>query len=182
MRVFTECLDKVFRWLGFQVEVEENCESAKMLSVVRALGRRDHSDTDCLVCCVLSHGKENGVYGVDGGVVAIKQLTEPFDGTECRSLAGKPKLFFIQACQGNREQSAVYIEPDGPSQSPSRSRGRSHSLVQSDAIVIQDSIPAAADFLLGMATINSFACFRDKIEGTWYVQTLCQNLVQLVPR
>lgn len=168
----------MFQWLGFQVVVETNCESARMLSVVRELGRRDHSHADCFVCCVLSHGKENGVHGVDGGVVAIKQLTGPFDGTECRSLAGKPKLFFIQACQGNREQSPVYLESDGPGQSPSGGR----SLVQSDAVGIQDSIPAAADFLLGMATVNSFACFRDKIEGTWYIQTLCQNLVQLVPR
>lgn len=178
MRVFTECLDKVFKWLGFQVEVENNCEGSRMLSLVRELSRRDHSHTDCLVCCVLSHGKEDGVYGVDGNVVAIKQLTEFFDGTNCRSLAGKPKLFFIQACQGNKEQRAVYIESDGPSQSRSRSR----SLVQSDAVVIRDSIPADADFLLGMATVNSFTCYRDKVEGTWYIQTLCRNLVRLVPR
>lgn len=171
-----ECLVKVFKWLGFQVEVENDCESTRMLSVVRELSRRDHSHMDCLVCCILSHGKEDGVYGVDGDVVAIKQLTEFFDGIKCRSLAGKPKLFFVQACQGNKEQRAVYIESDGPS------RSRSHSLVQSDAVVIRDSIPADADFLLGMATVNSFACYRDKVEGTWYIQTLCRNLVRLVPR
>ncbi|XP_075896344.1 caspase-8 [Nelusetta ayraudi] len=168
-----ECLDKVFKWLGFQVEVQNNCEGSRMLSLVRELSLRDHSHTDCLVCCVLSHGKEDGVYGVDGDVVAIKQLTEFFDGTNCRSLAGKPKLFFIQACQGNKEQRAVYIESDGPSQN--------RSVVQSDAVVIRDSIPADADFLLGMATVNSFTCYRDKVEGTWYIQTLCRNLVRLVP-
>lgn len=149
-----------------------------MLALVRNLGDRDHSDIDCLVCCVLSHGKEDGVYGVDGVAVPIKQLTQPFDGTKCPSLAGKPKLFFIQACQGDREQNAVYIESDGPS----RSRGRSHSLLQSDAVAVRDSIPADADFLLGMATVNFFASYRDKISGTWYIQTLCQNLVQSVPR
>lgn len=149
-----------------------------MLSVVKELGSRDHRHRDCLVCCILSHGKEDSVYGVDGIAVPIKQLTEPFDGTKCPSLAGKPKLFFIQACQGDREQNAVYIESDGPS----LSRSRSQSLVQSDAVAARDSIPANADFLLGMATLNFYASYRDKITGTWYIQTLCQNLVQSVPR
>lgn len=178
LRVFTDCLHKVFQWLGFQVMIENDCESHKMLSLVRDLGSRDHGHTDCLVCCVLSHGKEDGVYGVDGVVVPIKQLTASFDGTKCPSLAGKPKLFFIQACQGDREQDAVYIESDGPGQS----RGRSSSLLQSDAVAVRDSIPADADFLLGMATVNFFASYRDKRTGTWYIQTLCQNLVRSVPR
>lgn len=147
-----------------------------MLSVVTELGRRDHSHTDCLVCCILSHGKEASVYGVDGEVVPIKKLTKQFDGTRCPSLAGKPKLFFIQACQGDKEQDGVYIQSDGPG------RGRSHSMVQSDAVAIRDSIPVDADFLLGMATVNFFASYRDKVHGTWYIQTLCQNLVQSVPR
>lgn len=176
MRVFTGCLQKVFEWLGFQVVVKNDCQSHKMLSVMRDLGSRDHSHIDCLVCCVLSHGKEDSVYGVDGIAVPITQLTEPFDGTKCPSLAGKPKLFFIQACQGDREQNPVYIESDGPG------RSRSHSLVQSDAVAVRDSIPADADFLLGMATVNFFASYRDKVTGTWYIQTLCKNLVQSVPR
>lgn len=149
-----------------------------MLSALKELGGRDHSHMDCLVCCVLSHGKEQSVYGVDGNTVSIQQLTEPFNGTKCPSLAGKPKLFFIQACQGDREQRPVFIQTDGPA----HSRSRSGSLVQRDAVGIRDSIPADADFLLGMATVSSFASYRDKISGTWYIQTLCRKLVQLVPR
>ena len=44
---------------------------------------------------ILSHGEEGTVYGTDGPV-EIKDLVEPFKGHRCQSLAGKPKLFFIQ--------------------------------------------------------------------------------------
>lgn len=161
----------MFKWLGFEVEIKSDCKRGEMLSVLRELGSRDHSEMDCLVCCVLSHGNEGSVYGVDGSTVKIKELMEPVNGLKCASLAEKPKLFFIQACQGTSEQRAVYIEADGPAR----------SAVCSDAIK-PESIPCDADFLLGMATIPSFVSFRERKNGTWFIQSLCQNLVQMVPR
>lgn len=162
----------MFDWLGFEVETQRDCSSEKMLSLLQQLGDRDHREYDCLVCCVLSHGLEGCVYGVDGHQVNIRDLMEPVSGIECSSLTEKPKLFFIQACQGCREQEAVYIDADGPA----RSR------VLSDAIEVKDSIPSDADFLLGMATVPSFVSFRERKNGTWYIQSLCQNIVQMVPR
>ncbi|TKS67174.1 Caspase-8 [Collichthys lucidus] len=163
-----ECLEKVFKWLGFEVEVQKDCTCERMLSVMKELGGRNHSQMDSLVCCILSHGQEGSVYGVDGKTVTIRKLMEPFNGLNCSSLAGKPKLFFIQACQGKNEQAAVYLEADGP--------------VLSDAIEATHSIPADADFLLGMSTVPSFVSYREKKNGTWFIQSLCQHLVQNVPR
>lgn len=98
---------------------------------------------------------------------------DPFDGLGCVSLVEKPKLFFIQACQGNKEQKPVEI--DG------KEEGDDDDYICSDARVTE-SIPNGADFLLGMATVPSYVSFRDKTKGTWYIQSLCQNLIQLVPR
>lgn len=166
------CLCEVFMWLGFEIKIEHDCTSEKMLSVLRDLGRRDHSQMDCVVCCVLSHGNDGGVYGVDGQTVKLMELMESLNGLKCPSLAEKPKLFFIQACQGTSEQRAVYIEADGPAR----------SLVCSDAIEAKDSIPTDADFLQAMATVPSCVSFRERKNGTWFIQSLCQNLVQMVPR
>lgn len=165
------CLLEVFGWLGFEVQNHRDCDRRKILSLVSDLSRRDHSQMDCFVCCVLSHGLEGAVYGVDGQEVKLSELTDPFDGLNCRSLAEKPKLFFIQACQGSSEQGAVYIEADSPT--PSR--------ICSDAVRLRGSIPSKADQLLGMATVPLFVSYRDKTSGTWFIQSLCQNLVQLVP-
>ncbi|XP_029967262.1 caspase-8 isoform X2 [Salarias fasciatus] len=167
-----ENLSAVFQWLGFEMEIHKDCDRNKMLSVFQALSIRDHSQMDCLVCCVLSHGVEGSVYGVDDKAVKINELTDPFDGLKCRSLADKPKMFFIQACQGSEPQSAVFIQADGPALSP----------IESDAVRIVESIPAGADFLLGMSTVPSFVSFRQTDTGSWFIRSLCQNLVQMVPR
>ncbi|KAM6978422.1 caspase-8 [Tautogolabrus adspersus] len=161
-----ECLIKVFKWLGFQVVIERDCNREKMLDVVQDHGKIDHSGMDCLVCCVLSHGEQDGVFGVDGLTVALKELKEPFNGLKCPSLAEKPKLFFIQACQGLGQQEPVYIQADGPTSN--------HT--------VKDSIPSEADFLLAMATVPSFVSYRERTNGTWFIQALCQNLVQMVPK
>lgn len=162
----------MFKWLGFDVQKEKDCTRDQMLSVVQELCQRDHNRMDCLVCCVLSHGLEGSVYGVDGQLVQLKELTEPFNGLQCASLIEKPKLFFIQACQGNREQQVVQVQADSPAPGS----------LCTDARVLKDSIPCDADFLMGMATVPHFASFRDRKLGTWFIQSLCQNLVKMVPR
>lgn len=142
-----------------------------MLSLMEELASRSQREWDCVVCCVLSHGLEGCVHGVDGKTVNIKMLLELFTGTKCPSMAGKPKLFFIQACQGEKKQDVVYMDGDMPE----------HSDVDTDAVTVKESIPSDADFLLGMATVPECVSYREK-KGTWYIQSLCQNLVDMVPR
>ena len=59
------------------------------------VAQQDHSDADCFVCVILSHGRQGYVYATDG-LVMIESLTKNFKGDVCESLAGKPKLFFLQ--------------------------------------------------------------------------------------
>ncbi|XP_010893237.1 caspase-8 [Esox lucius] len=172
-----ESLVSVFKWLGFEVVVKSDCSGEQILSLVEELRCRDHSQNDCLVCCILSHGLEGGVYGVDGRELRVRQITEPFSGLMCKSLTGKPKLFFIQACQGIKEQQPVFLQADSGDTEGRTATGS----ICTDARVPRESIPSDSDFLLGMATIPQFVCFRDKKQGSWFIQSLCQNLISLVP-
>lgn len=167
----TECLHDVFKWLGFEMEIHQDCTSEKMLSLLRKLSSRDHSQMDSVVCCILSHGQEGSVFGVDGHRVNFRELSQPLNGLKCSSLADKPKLFFIQACQGTSNQQAVYIESDDHT-----------NTICSDAFARTESIPSDADFLFAMSTVPSFVSFRERKNGSWFIQSLCQNLVQMVPR
>ncbi|XP_076119956.1 caspase-8 isoform X3 [Alosa pseudoharengus] len=160
-------LKEVFEWLGFEVEVRRDCTKQQILCLLKEVSRRDHSQVDCFVCCMLSHGLNGTIYGVDGNQVRLQQFTEPFSGHLCPSLKEKPKLFFIQACQGHKEQQIVFLQTDGPGSLSSNAGA--------------NSIPADADFLLGMATTPEYASFRDRKEGTWFIQSLCEKLQLLVP-
>jgi hypothetical protein len=44
---------------------------------------------------VLSHGKEGKMYSRDG-YYEKEKLTAPFTNDKCPTLAGKPKLFFLE--------------------------------------------------------------------------------------
>ncbi len=61
----------------------------------------DHSEADCFLVAVLSHGEMGILYTKD---TAYKpdRLWGNFNAEKCPTLAGKPKMFFIQACQGDQ--------------------------------------------------------------------------------
>ena len=57
-----------------------------------------------LVVCILSHGGPGTVEGVDLESVNVSELQWAFSRENCPDLQDKPKIFFIQACQGNKKQ------------------------------------------------------------------------------
>uniref|UniRef100_A0A8C1CKA8 Caspase-8 n=1 Tax=Cyprinus carpio carpio TaxID=630221 RepID=A0A8C1CKA8_CYPCA len=165
-------LEVVFQWLGFEVLTERNCDRHQILQVLRDLAARDHTSADCVVCCVLSHGKIKGIVGVDGQIVTYRELIETLSPSQCPTLFKKPKLFFIQACRGTDDQPAAFpqIFPDD------------EVMPVSDSAVPRDSIPKMADYLLAMSTVPHYVSYREKDHGTWFIQSLCHNLKLLVPR
>uniref|UniRef100_A0A8C4R987 Caspase-8 n=1 Tax=Eptatretus burgeri TaxID=7764 RepID=A0A8C4R987_EPTBU len=113
-----------------------------------------------LFCCFVSEYR--CVLGVDGKKVLLQSLTSTVAGHNCAGLIGKPKVFIIQACQGNEEQQRCIIpqpedlDKDGPG----------------DAT----AIPFEADILIALATVPGYYSFRSKRDGTWFIQTLCGML------
>ncbi|XP_026980203.1 caspase-10 [Sagmatias obliquidens] len=165
-----ECLRRVFQWLGFNVFIYVNVTKDRLEQVLQYFQKHpDHADGDCFVFCVLTHGKFGAVYSSDGNLIPIRQIISHFTAQQCPALAHKPKLFFIQACQGEEIQPSVSIEADAvnPEHVPPS---------------LQDSVPVEADFLLGLATVPGYVSFRHVEEGSWYIQSLCNHLKDLVPR
>ncbi|XP_073701842.1 caspase-8 [Garra rufa] len=167
-----ESLKVVFEWLGFEVLTKQDCSSHEILQALRDLAARDHKSADCVVCCVLSHGRVEGILGVDEQIVTYRKLVETLTPYQCPSLFKKPKLFFIQACRGTDSQPAAF--PPVVSED--------EDTLASDAAVPRDTIPEMADYLLAMSTVPYYASFRETEKGTWFIQSLCRNLKLLVPR
>ncbi|XP_014856818.1 PREDICTED: caspase-8-like isoform X1 [Poecilia mexicana] len=171
-KVDRDALKEVFEWLGYDVYIYLDRKAAQIKDLFAYIGQRDHSRNDSLVCCILSHGMEGGVYGVDGNFVEIKLLIECINGEKCPSLIEKPKMLFIQACQGCKQQYPV--NPDGIEDETTQ--------ISADAKVVDLRSPVIADLLVGMSTVPDHVSFRDKFSGTWYIQSLCKNLIEFVPR
>ncbi|XP_012562456.2 caspase-8 isoform X1 [Hydra vulgaris] len=92
-----EELKKTFSWLNFEIVLHEDVDAKSMLNIIRSQGKA----IDCFICCILSHGYKDGVYCSDGEKVSFEEMKTSINGKFCDLLIGKPKLFFIQACQDN---------------------------------------------------------------------------------
>ncbi|NXH93460.1 CASPA protein, partial [Pachycephala philippinensis] len=169
-----EQLERVFTWLGLDVRTYTDLTSEDIRSLMQTWQHvQDHKDRNCFICCILSHGQSGAIYGTDEKLVLIRTLMSHFSAKQCPQLAAKPKLFFIQACQGNKVQHPVYVDTDA--QTPDLSS-------MQESFSLFESIPEEADFLLSMATVDGYVSFRHIKEGTWYIQALCSKLQLLVPR
>lgn len=170
-----DALRSVFTQLGFVVTVKKNLTAEAMRHELKTLGSRDFLDDDALVVCVLSHGEKGCVFGTDEQEVSLRELTQPFTSRQAPTLAGKPKLFFIQACQGSSYQRGSVPCPPKPRQ---EEEDRESRLEEDAGRVHGETVPWDADFLLGMATVPECKSFRNTITGSIYIQQLCTQLMR----
>lgn len=210
-------LEATFKKLGFIIKRYENLNVKDMVGVMKDISILDHSKYQALVVCILSHGGENFiyrtenqqsgtnqrqpvrgeddrpvegnfVYGVDDNVVPIRYLTMYFQSSKCKTLASKPKLFFIQACQGEDMETGVLLssdlQQDGPSVvdfidmdvDPTSLPHEEEMDASPQPADNKKVIPNESDFLLGYATVFGYVSYRSKTKGSFYIKSLTENL------
>lgn len=145
---------KVFAKFGYKVKVYNDQTVDQMKQVLMAASKDDHGRSASFVCVLLSHGDEGVFFGTDGSI-ELKYLTSLFRGDRCKSLAGKPKLFFIQACRGTDLDAG--IETDSGDDGPTK-------------------IPVEADFLYAFSTAPGYYSWRNTMTGSWFMQSLCEMI------
>ncbi|XP_078677058.1 caspase-3-like [Branchiostoma floridae x Branchiostoma belcheri] len=158
-----ENLSQVLLDLDFEVRVYTDLTCKQMRRVLRQVADEDHGDSDCLLVSIMSHGyKGEQVYGVDG-LVNVDKLSAYFRGENCKTLIGKPKLFVIQACQGERLMEGVTLASTS-SDSDVTIRPQSQTL------------PSGADFLYFYSVSQGYYSWRNIRQGSWLIQALCKVL------
>ncbi|KAM8876462.1 caspase-7 isoform 2-T2 [Synchiropus picturatus] len=129
----------------------------------KTASEEDHSNSSCFACILLSHGEEGMIYGTDGSM-PIKSMTSLFRGDKCKSLVGKPKLFFIQACRGSEFDDGIQTDSGPPNDNLETDANPRHK------------IPVEADFLFAYSTVPGYYSWRNPGRGSWFVQALCNVL------
>ncbi|XP_049839585.1 caspase-1-like isoform X3 [Schistocerca gregaria] len=143
--------------LGFEVKVYDDLTYKSVKEIVEEAARYDHNECDCFVMAVLSHGEMGILYAKD---TAYKPefLWTHFTADRCPSLAGKPKLFFIQACQGDKLDGGITLR------------------TETDGAPLSYRIPTQADFLIAYSTVPGYYSWRNTTYGSWFMQALCWEL------
>ncbi|KFP22305.1 Caspase-9, partial [Egretta garzetta] len=184
-------LEKRFKALRFNVLTCQDLRAQEMVSELQKLAQQDHSALDCCIVVILSHGCQTShiqfpgsVYGTDGKPIPIEKIVNYFNGSNCPSLRGKPKLFFIQACGGDQRDRGVEVACDSPSEeAPGGSlesdatpfRIPAGSGDEPDAVA---SLPTPSDILVSYSTCPGFVSWREVSNGSWYVEMLDSVLEQ----
>jgi len=142
--------------LDFEVNVFDDLHFDKIEGLLESVSKEDHADADCILVTVLTHGEHGFLYAFDQ-FYKPERLWSHFSADKCKTLAGKPKMFFIQACRGEQLDHGMIMtrtETDG---------GATTSY----------KIPNHADFLVAYSTIPGFISWRNSTAGSWFVQAFC---------
>ncbi|KAM6441367.1 caspase-6 isoform 1-T1 [Liasis olivaceus] len=156
--------------LGFEVKCFDDLRAEEVLQNIYNVSTGQHEDADCFVCVFLSHGEDNHVYAYDAKI-NIQMLTNMFRGDKCPSLIGKPKIFIIQACRGDKHDDPVnaYDTVDSTAEGPLINE------TKVDAAAVY-TLPAGADFLMCYSVAEGYYSHRETINGSWYIQDLCEMI------
>ena len=113
----------------------------------------DHSQNDCFVLFLLTHGDNTGFHTRDK-IFAYEKLFKYFASDSCPSLTGKPKLFFLQCCRGAKLDRGGLVPDDVTTKSPTV------------------CLPITADLFMFFATFHDYFAWRNPNSGSWFVQEL----------
>lgn len=176
----------------------------------------DHSENDCLVVVFLTHGemvpfiqkkKERhtilthdlvSYLHAHDNKYTLQTIWECFTDEQCPTLKNKPRIFLIQACQGDRIDYGHYMPRTpsvenlpttellsfssrfSPSSSLTRKPGRDITLFESSKYMPFEGITIdpnknlpQKDFLIVYSTMPGYFSYRDIEFGTWYIEALC---------
>ncbi|RWS22064.1 caspase-3-like protein, partial [Leptotrombidium deliense] len=151
-----DAIDAYFREINFIVRVYEDKTVDEIENILRKYAKNEENlSYGVLVCFILTHGNRDHLCAKDSHY-KLNKILEPFLPGNCEILNGRPKLFIINACQGE-----VFDEGN---------------VVHYDACDVPLHTPEADDFLVTLSSVPGFKSFRHKIIGSYYVQHLIETL------
>ena len=165
-----ENLVETWRYLGYHVEVRRGmsyqetinifCDIDEFLNDVdRKTDKMSRLAHDSFVCCLLSHGDKSCIISSDSQMIPIDHLAKAVGASNI--LQRRPKIFFIQAYQG-----------EGFSETKLHVR---KSSIQSDSSGIQTT--KRPHIFISYAIAQGKAC-RDTDKGSWYIDAVCKTLCE----
>jgi len=163
-------IHKTFKSLDFEVNVLNDPTYFNILISLNSVQKE--SNLSCLALFILTHGEEDGLlHAYDTSYRLNKNIIPELLPTNCPSLAGKPKLIFIQACAGKEAGSGVNVYNVNSRQ---RHTSSDSSRVASN---VSYCIPNHCDLLIFSASYHGQFSFRSS-QGSWFIQALCKEIDQ----
>ncbi|CAL8088090.1 unnamed protein product [Calicophoron daubneyi] len=164
-------LEKLFRCLGFYVRRFNDISRDDLRGLLKDTAENYPPDAECFVCIILTHGACEGsprsrrsVLFMKDGNIPLTDVINCFRCGQCRSLLGKPKIFFVQACDGDVQKSSSGKD------AAFRTANVLKLPIESDILLVYSSVPGCLSWG-GRLPVS-----RTTNNGSWFVQELCNVL------
>jgi caspase 7 len=163
--------------------IRNDVESHDSCNCIFSVASMDHSEYDCLVVVVMTHGGAGVLYSRNNCYI-VDELYAKFTDEACPSLKGKPRLFFIQACRGEERDSghSMTMSESMVNYNLNRNGGRTEFDPTSPFATVTDPFDSLyeqfnhPDFLIVRSTMVGHVSYRDRRDGSWFIQQLCHEL------
>ena len=159
-----QVIDQTFKDIGFEPHTYDDLSVNDIRRVIRNV-QTSREDIACLAVFILTHGEENGIlHAYDDPYRLDKEIINELLPDRCPTLVGKPKLIFVQACQGKETDAGTIVT--------TRQR---HTSTDGGITGSNYKIPHHSDFLIFQAAYHGYYSFRSG-SGSWFIQAFCKCL------
>ncbi|XP_024946749.1 caspase-8 isoform X2 [Cephus cinctus] len=145
-------LKETFMLFGFQVLVFNDLSEKTIIQRLQNI-TNNITDESCVIVCILSHGVEGAIVTTNGKILTLKELEMTLC---CEKLKYIKKILIVQACQG-------------------KTIGRVKDTLTTDG---PENVVVYGEFFLFTSTMPGFVSVRDKQKGSWFIQVLCDTLIE----
>ena len=179
-----ENLKKTLNYLEFQVVLCQDLTKGEIEQVLLEQALVDHCQSDCFLCVVMSHGNEDKIVASDNEEISFEDIMAPIK--QCKSLINKPKLFFFQACRGEKAMEEASLVESRPCSAMSTISGghpcgdgdhtqnntktNVHTLNTNKKTQVQ----AESDLLVFNATLPKHLAYGTEKDGTVFIKNVCE--------
>ncbi|XP_072102502.1 caspase-14-like [Mobula birostris] len=144
-------LKDILRTLGFEVTECINPTGKEIISSLEKYRDSIEDEVCCSFVFILAHGSEGKVKGRDEKEVDLEEIFDMFNNEECLRLQQKPKVFVIQACRGDKQDSGV-------------------SLTDFRALPLEpDELPKVSDTFVVYPSIPGYVAYRHTTQGSFMI-------------
>ncbi|XP_007432733.1 caspase-14 [Python bivittatus] len=147
-------MKKLFEKCRFITPLQDciNPSKEKLMDDLKEFQKYINTSTEEISCCLItlmSHGKQGIILDPDKKEIILDEIFLLFNNKNCPKLQGKPKIFIIQACQGN---------------------DRDYGIVEADDKIEkfqqQRKLPTASDYFIVYSSQKGFVSLRNSNTGS----------------
>ena len=166
-------IKKTFTDLGWKIEEDfvlqdpSKCKIKEQIKVIQ----ETKVPLSCIAVFIMSHGEEYDTIWADDDCYNLKEdIIEQLAAENCPSLAGKPKMVFVQACQGGHADSGTWVK--NKIKDYSDATATPSNMATNPQKYEYVKIPNYADIFVFKAAYTGYRCFRNP-KGSWFMSALC---------